>query len=285
MVDVDAARAFIHGHARLVERRRFQHTFDGATAELVLTALTAYRNPDGGFGALEPDLRTPASQPIPTRYALEILAILPLSHERQALARGASIWLGAVANPDGGLPLVLPSAVEQAAAAWLQPSPESSLLATAQLAAAAHRLELEHLWLSEAAAYCWARVPAATPSDAYAFKYVVDFLDATPERARADRAIHTLAGLVPADGRIQVSGGADGEVLNPLAIAPSPRHAGARLFDAATLARALDDLEAGQGSDGGWDFTWAKWNPVAAWEWRGAVTLEALQTLRAYGRL
>ena len=29
----------------------------------------------------------------------------------------------------------------------------------------------------------------------------------------------------------------------------------------------------------------AAWNPAVAWEWRGAVTVGALHTLRAYGRL
>jgi hypothetical protein len=37
--------------------------------------------------------------------------------------------------------------------------------------------------------------------------------------------------------------------------------------------------------DGGWTFTWAEWNPAVAWEWRGAVTVAALNTLRAYDRL
>lgn len=286
MIDLDAARAFLHGHARLIDRRRFQHTFDGGPAELVLTALTAYRNPDGGIGALEPDLRTPASQPIPTRYALDILAELPPSDRRRALALGAMDWLATITNDDGGVPFVLSSAAEQAAAPWLQPGPpESSLLATAQLAAAAHRLQLDHPWLANATVYCWARVRGVSPREAYTFKYVVDFLDAAPDRARADAELNVLADLVPADGRIVVREGVEGEELDPLVIAPWPHHAGARLFDSATLERELDNLEVSQSADGGWDFTWAKWNPAAVWESRGAVTIAAVQTLRAYERL
>lgn len=285
MIDLDAARSFVHSHARLVDRRRFQHAFDGAPAELVLASVRAYRNPDGGFGALEPDLRTPASQPIPVRYALDILVTLPWSDERQALALASLDWLTTVTNDDGGVPFVLASAAEQSAAAWMRPAPESSLLATAQLAAGAQRLELDHPWLVSAAAYCWERLGNVTPEDAYTFKYVVDFLDATPERSRADQELERLARLVPAEGRIRVAGGAEGEELEPVVVAPWPEHAGARVLGAAALRRGLDNLEAGQSPDGGWDFTWAKWNPVAAWEWRGAVTIEALRTLRAYGRL
>jgi hypothetical protein len=183
------------------------------------------------------------------------------------------------------VPFVLPSGDEQAAAFWLQPAPESSLLSTAQLAAAALRLDLDHPWLAGVAAYCWARMGDVSPSEAYTFKFVVDFLDATPDRARAAAHLHLLADLVPRDGRIVVTEGVEGEELAPLTIAPSPDHAGARLFEPAVLARAVDRLESEQTADGGWDFTWAKWNPAAAWEWRGAVTVEALRTLRAYGRL
>ena len=64
-----------------------------------------------------------------------------------------------------------------------------------------------------------------------------------------------------------------------------PEHAGVRLLSPGRIESGLDALEAGQHEDGGWDFDWAKWNPAAAWEWRGAVTVEALRTLRAYGRL
>lgn len=285
MIDLDAARTFVHSHARLVDRRRFQHAFDGAPPDLVLASVSAYRNPDGGIGALEPDLRTPASQPIPVRYALEILATLPATDDRQALALSSLDWLRTVTNDDGGVPFVLPSATEQPAAFWMQPAAESSLTATAQLAAAALRLGLDHPWLPGAVDYCWGHLEHVSPGNAYAFLYTVDFLDATSDRDRADRELDRLAHLVPADGRIVVGGGAEGEELEPLVVAPWPAHSGTRLFDPAVLSRGLDALEAEQGTDGGWDFTFAKWNPVAAWEWRGAVTVNALRTLQAYDRI
>lgn len=91
--------------------------------------------------------------------------------------------------------------------------------------------------------------------------------------------------LLRVDGSLGVNGGIEGERLDPLTLAPSPTHIGARLFDQAQLEHALDTLEAGQQEDGGWDFTFAKWNPAAAWEWRGVVSVEALHTLRSYGRI
>lgn len=285
MINLDAARTFVHSHARLIDRRRFQYAFDGAPAELVISALAAYRNPDGGFGALEPDLRTPASQPIPVRYAFDVLASLPPSQEAQALVGGSLDWLATVANDDGGVPFVLPSGAEQPAAPWMQPAPESSMLATVQLAAGALRLGVDHPWLARATDFCWTRIGEVTPDDAYTCMFAVDFLDATPDRERADRELDRLAALMPADGRLVVAGGADGEELDPLHFVSRPEHAGVRLLSPGRIESGLDALEAGQHEDGGWDFDWAKWNPAAAWEWRGAVTVEALRTLRAYGRL
>jgi hypothetical protein len=59
-----AARGFLAGQARLLDRRRFELFFEGADAELVLAASGAYRNSDGGYGhGLEPDLRAGESQP------------------------------------------------------------------------------------------------------------------------------------------------------------------------------------------------------------------------------
>jgi hypothetical protein len=172
-----------------------------------------------------------------------------------------------VSNDDGGVPFVLPSVTGQPAVAWIQPAPESSLLATVQLAAGALRLGLDHSWVARAVAYCWARVGDVTPADAYTFTYVVDFLDVVPDRARAAQELDRLATLVPADGRIVAEGGIEGEELGPLAVAPSPEHAGSRFLDPVRLEHALDALEAGQLADGGWDVSWEKWNPAVARGW------------------
>ena len=68
---VAAARAFLAGNGRLLDRQRFQvitGTSDGAHA--VLAALRAYRNADGGYGwGIEPDLRSPESQPLGAMHA------------------------------------------------------------------------------------------------------------------------------------------------------------------------------------------------------------------------
>ena len=73
-IDNSAAENFVWSAARLVDRHRYALLFAEGPAQPVIDALRGYRNPDGGFGhGLEPDLRSPGSQPAPTLYALEIL--------------------------------------------------------------------------------------------------------------------------------------------------------------------------------------------------------------------
>jgi hypothetical protein len=220
-------------------------------------------------------------------YALEILDEVG-AHD-DALTTGALDWLRREAsNDDGGVPFALPSARGWPHAPWfdLQDDPPSSLLMTAGLAAQVDRLGVDHPWLAPAATFCWERIAAADQApDPYTMHYIVDFLDAVPDRARADAALDALAAHVPADGLLTVGAGTEGEMLRPLDLAPRPNHAGRRLFADAVIERELDLLAAGQADDGGWTFSWAAWNPAAAWEWRGVVTVHALHTLRAYGRL
>jgi hypothetical protein len=50
------------------------------------------------------------------------------------------------------------------------------------------------------------------------------------------------------------------------------------------MARSLDFLAGEQREDGGWPIRWRQWAPGTALECRPMVTIEALRTLRAYGR-
>ncbi|HKW23919.1 MAG TPA: hypothetical protein VJO13_21265, partial [Ktedonobacterales bacterium] len=72
--DLVAATAFMWRTARLLERRRFARLFLDGERQAAVEALRPYQNADGGFGnALEPDVRAPVSQPVPTWKALCIL--------------------------------------------------------------------------------------------------------------------------------------------------------------------------------------------------------------------
>jgi hypothetical protein len=287
MTDLAAAAQFLSTHARLLERRRFAHLVapDDTTADAVVTALAAYRNADHGMGLLEPDLRTPASQPSAVLYALEVLAEVGAAHS--PLATGGLDWLQTVTNDDGGVPFVLPTAKGWPHAPWWTPQddPPSSLLMTAGVTGTAYHLGLDHPWLGPATSYLWTHLPTLELSDPYTFRYVVRFLDAVPDRRRADAELDVLADRVPADGILRVEAGAEGEVLSALEVAPRPDHAGRRLFPDELIDRELAALAGEQQDDGGWTFTWLAWDPAVAFEWRGMQTLTALRTLQAYGHL
>src|SRR4051794_38571333 len=107
MPDLDAAEQFLATSARVLERRRFERLFRGGDAAPVRAAVAGYRNRDGGFAhALEPDGRTPVSQPPAVDFALHVL------HQAGAwdaeLAGGACEWLQATAPAEGGTLFVAP---------------------------------------------------------------------------------------------------------------------------------------------------------------------------------
>jgi hypothetical protein len=284
MTDLEAAARFIWLHARLIDRHRFAHLFLDADADPVVRTLRGYQNADGGFGhALEPDLRTPTSQPGHGYHALEFLAEAGAFHD--AMVTGACDFLMSVTRPDGGVPFVLATALEHPRAPWWQPADASSLIQTAASAAVLHAHGARHPWLDGATEYCWTEIGRLTFDRGYDALFAVRFLDAVPE---ADRAVDALDAIRPdllASGLVRLDPDAGGEAHTPLDFSPWPGARSRRLFPADLVERHLEGLAGGQQEDGGWTFAWPAWSPAAALEWRGFVTVEALRVLRANGRL
>jgi hypothetical protein len=123
----------------------------------VCSPLDAYRNPDGGCGwGLEPDLRSPESQPAAAWHAFEVFEnVGPVTSPRAAVLCD---WLESVTLPDGGLPMAVPLALAAGSAPWWQASDPSvsSLQITTVVAGAARRVAAhdpavaEHPWLERA---------------------------------------------------------------------------------------------------------------------------------------
>jgi hypothetical protein len=292
-VDLAAARAFIATHARLLDRRRFA-LLDGDDADdsdggAVLTALAAYRNPDGGYGSgLEPDLRSRESQPAAAGHAFESFAeVAPLTSPD---AVGLCDWLGSITLADGGLPFVLPITSHAGVAPWFVAGEHTvaSLQITAFVAASAHRVAAHdpavagHPWLERATAYCLDAIAAldATPF-AYTLAFSIRLLDVLHDRRRdAQPLMDALAARVPDDGRVPVAGGAEGETLRPLDIAPDPDLPSRRLLDPGAVTADLRRLADGQRDDGGWTVDYLPISPAGSLDWRGYATVKAIATLR-----
>lgn len=282
-VDLAAAERFVLTTARLVDRHRAAVLLHGAGPAPVLAALAGYRNPDGGFGhALEPDLRGPGSEPASTLHALDVIAAVGACDV--PLAAEATSWVARIAGADGGVPFVLPDALRWPHAPWMQPSDGGSFL-TFALTAVLLELGVASGWVERGAGWSWQHLRDPDALGPYALKYALAFVDAVDDQARAHAAIDRLRGRVEPDGSIPVEGGAIDERLTVLDLSPRPGRRSRALFDQGQVEADLDRLEAGQDHDGGWRFDWLAWAPAQEVEWRGAVTVRALETLAAHGRL
>ncbi|MGW8377330.1 hypothetical protein [Streptomyces sp. ODS28] len=296
------AERFVWLTARVLEQRRFAFHFlkDGTDADAVLAALDAYRNGDGGYGhALEPDLRGPVSQPLATATALRILD--ETGRCRGQAAERVCRYLTGISTRDGALPAVHPSQRGYPAAPWIpvQDDPPSDLLATGPVVGMLHRNDVWHAWLFRATDFCWAAVESLEKTHPYEVHAAVAFLDNVPDRRRAEAAADRLGRMVR-EQRLAVTdpervsdptafpvpeGYAPGEHHYVTDFARTPGSLARRWFTEAELDASLDALAARQREDGGWPVTWRLWAPGTELEARPAVTIEALLTLRAYGRL
>ncbi|MEU1465379.1 hypothetical protein ABZ467_32855 [Streptomyces sp. NPDC005727] len=290
------AEQFVWLTARVLEQRLFAYHFLNGAAEPVEAALNAYRNEDGGYGhALDPDLRGPVSQPLHTARALGVLdAIGRCGGQRvERVCR----HLTAVSTADGALPAAGPGQRGYPVAPFVPvvDDPPSELLATGPVVGLLHRNEVWHAWLFRATDFCWQAVESLRKSHPYEVRAAVAFLDSVPDRPRAEAAADRLGRLVR-EQRLAVldpdrldacpvpPGYAPGEHHFPHDFARSPRSLARAWFTDEEMTRSLDHLTRSQQEDGGWPVRRRRWAPAPALEARPMVTIEALHTLRAYGR-
>ncbi|MDV6373267.1 hypothetical protein [Deinococcus arenicola] len=299
------ARAFLERQGRPLDLARFRHAFEGAERAEVLDALRAYQNDDGGFGrALEPDCRAPDSSVLATMMALRVLRELAVPAD-EPLLTAASEWLRAQLHTtlDGSVwPFLPPQAEAHAHAPWWNQAGDDELARTfggfrvnpraelvgrlwhwpellsggllAQLTTETRDALLAGLDEGDVNGHAAAAVFAGTPE--------------VPEDHRLP-VLEYLADVLP--GRVQTTPDAFAERgLNPLMVAPTPDHPLAHALEG-PLSAALLHLIMSQAQDGSWGPNWnwsgqfpADW-PAAETEWRSDLTVDALLTLRAWGRL
>jgi len=292
------AAGFLDQRARPLEAALFGHSFGGAPATAAVSELEKFANPDSGFGhGLEPDLCVPDSSGLATSHGLTILRELgqPADHP---LVAGALAWLvenfdsdvsawravppnvdehpraphwnAALHAPGGGWPVaVIPSAevlshflhygagrdeqISAATTALLDALPETSLGPDSVL-------YLDRLARTEG-------IPGAL-EDALAEhlpRLALDMVERDPDQW-------------------------DGYVANPLKLAPTPSCRVASVLSE-WVDTNLDWALERQRPDGSWapNWTWQGNHPeaweIAHVEWQGILTLERLESFRAYGRI
>ena len=293
MIDLGKASQFMRMHARVLDRRRFELLFADGSAEAALTALIAYRNPDGGFGyGLEPDLRSATSQPGGALHAFEVLA--DVAPETSEMAVRLCDWADSVSFEDGSLPLAFAMDDGAGSAPFWANADESepSLWMTSAVCGPAHRVAdhdpavAEHPWLTKATEYCLTQTVALDEQPfAIALRFILQFLDASHDHSPVSaKELARLGAMLPKSGTLPVPGGSEGEELSPLEISPIPNRPLRDQFSPEAITADLDRIERGQQEDGGWKVDFASYSPQATLEWRGYMTIWALTVLRANGR-
>jgi hypothetical protein len=280
-----AAERFLQTEARVLERRLFATLYRDAPASGVVAALGAYRNSDGGFGhGLEPDKRTPDSLPADVEIAFRSLATAGVAEP--GLIGPACDFLDRAAT-GGAVPLAFPVIEAYPRAAhWTDWTYQPGLNPTAGLCGLLYRLDYAHPWRDAATEYCWRALESEPlPDEVHALAEVFAFLEHVPERDRADKMVPAVFERITASEMFHSDPDAEGYGLTPLHLAPAADSRWRSLFTDAQIDGHLDHLVESQEADGGWTITWEPPGTASRLEWRGIVTLQALRTLRSFGRL
>lgn len=283
MIDApfDRARRFIYSEARLLERLLFEVKFEGAEPETIGRLVSAYQNPDGGFGhALEPDVRCPESQPLFVEMGLS--AMQDARWRDREISLSICSFLEKISNGGGLVPILLPSALESPHAAHWTSTGKPGINPTAGICGLLHYQGIEHPWLTRATDTCCELLLRNPPDEAHSLLCAARLAEHLPDRQVAGNLIDRIAEALP-KARFYISSvSAEEYGLTPLHYAPFPASSLRPLFTQEQIEQHLEGLMSKQQEDGGWPISWSPPGPASQSEWRGRGTLEALLTLVSY---
>lgn len=285
------ARTYLYANSRLLDRRRFEYHFEGGSKQAVLDTLRAYQNPDGGFGhALEPDIRCPGSQPVPTEMALHVMD--DIGAYDPDILEGIVRYLRAIALPDGGFPFVFRSASEYPHAPWWKAERDDvpSINPTGTILGLLYKQKTnpaiaEEAWFKRCEEYVWRTMELEQPNGYHDGIQWIEFLRHTPDQARAQGYLAIVDEWLKRPGTVERDPNGQGYVHKVLDWAPTPSSYASRFISDEDLRVHLQALVDQQQEDGGWAISWPAVGPGADAEWRGWLTVDRLKTLRAYGWL
>jgi hypothetical protein len=282
-MNFDKAANFIWQHGRLLERRIFDYVFQNGSKNNILTALKAYQNDDGGFGsAIEPDLRSPNSQPLFTEFALRVLYDCNIKDIE--ITEKACHFIAKHADFKKGIPTIFPSSIHYPRANhWNNPSStDPSFSRFTGLVGLLKWQGLEHPWLDEAVERCLKDIEAKSYDDAHTILTAFCLIESSPQSDYIKGLYDKLSKELFAANFFKLDEGSQGYGLTPLEFAPSSTSYCRSLFTEEVIKKHLQVLESQQNEDGGWPIEWDPPGETAKFEWRAHKTLKTLVTLHSY---
>lgn len=295
----ELAKKFIYRNARPVDKQLFALYFEEGSYESVISELSKYQNPDGGFGkALEPDFRLKASSPMATSVGFQYCIELNIDPEHPLVKSAIDYLVNTYCSQHGFWPSTFMDVNEEPHAPWwhlenvaLLDKPDWAN-PSAELVGYLHKYkknvplnfldvvtkhtqkyvdsinQVKTFWPHVYNLMCWERASKHLPEPLKS--NVIDEL----------KRYFAELGPLTADMLKEV---------RALWISPSPNSILYKLSPC--LAEDLfDDEIARQSADGGWWPTW-EWGQyeevwqVAKREWAGKITVDSLCALKRFEKI
>jgi len=289
------ACAFVETEGRPLDVALLHYDLETGPTEAVLTALAAYQNPDGGFGhGLEPDMASPASSALATSVGLRLLRRVEADGDH-AMVKAALAWMEKTFDWDAGVWPIITAAVDEAPHApwWAWSADLAENWNGFRFNPSAELLGYLYTWRAQAA-------PALLQAAEARMRRTVaetEFIDGAYD-VKCAVCLAETPGL-PEDlstSLIDLVIGSSGahdpndDHFPALELAPTPNSLLASPL-ADRIDAAAEALITAQQDDGGWPVFW-DWSFVdaAAWtkakrDWRGWLTRDAIEALKAWGRV
>ena len=284
---LELARTFVYSNARLLDRKRYEFHFEAGSAEGVLNVLKMYQNVDGGFGnALEPDIRTAGSQPIPTEMALLIMNEIGVFDKE--IIEGIISYLSQITIPDtGGFPRALRSLNTDPHAPWWTTEEDhiASMNPTGSILGLLYKQTVltsfyKEPWFEQSLQFVWDSMTQINTTDYHDLVQCITFLENTPDRDQAAPLVRWLDEQLQQQGTIELDPAAEEYVHKVLDFAPLSSSYCRKWISPAIVTQHVIALTNEQQEDGGWPIRWAAISPGNEAEWRGSITVDRLLTLR-----
>lgn len=283
---LERGATFIWNNARLLERAVYDYRFNHGSPNRILEILRTYQNEDGGFGhALEPDLRAPDSQPLFVEFALRTLRECELRDPQ--IASRVCDFLSRHADLERGIPtLFATSQLYPRAPHWNSPaSQQHDMDRLAGLVGLVNWQGVDHPWLPSAVEASLQHIAEKKYDEAHTILTAFCLVESVSGDRQVSHLVKKLTAELLQANFFLLNAPVKEYGLTPLTFAPTPGSFCRQIFTQVQIDAHLDDLEASRQEDGGWTIQWQPPGEIAQWEWRGYMTVSALSTLRAYGRI